>query len=217
MSRRRSTAQILKERLSVLLVIVACMGVVVIFQEARGFFVPPRRLATATPVAAAPTPTAPAEAPATQATPQPAPGVAGNRAPTPASAPAKPASFSGKWEGSFAETVDGTSYQYRYTLELSQQGGFVAGKSTIASEADPDALARFVVKGQVVESEAGVILKISETLLAAQKLRGGSAVGPRNTQLSYGVAEAQEVLEGEWVDSRPGAQKASGVVRLIKQ
>jgi len=215
MSRRRSTAQILKERLSVLLVIMACMGLVVIFQEARGFFIPPRRLPTATLVA--PAPTAPAEATAVLATPQPTLAAAGSQAPTPAPVPAKPASFSGKWEGSFAETVDGAPYQYHYTLELSQQGGFVAGKSTIASEDDPNALARFVVKGQIVESEAGVILKISETLLSAQKLRGGSAVGPRNTQLSYGVAEAQEVLEGEWVDSRPGGQKASGVVRLVKQ
>jgi hypothetical protein len=213
-SRRRSTGQIIKERLSVLAVIIVCLVLVAVVQEARRFFIARQQPATATPAA---TPTPRDEPQAAPPTVQPATAAASNEPSTPAPVPAKPGNLSGKWAGTFSETVDGSPQQYRYTLELSQQGSFIAGKSTIEKEDDPGAFASFVIRGQIVQDAAGPAVNIAEDLLGAQKLRSGSAVGPRNTQFSYFVTESREYLEGEWVDRRAGAQHITGTVTLTKQ
>jgi hypothetical protein len=116
--------------------------------------------------------------------------------------------------GLFTETVDGVPHQYRYTLELSQQGNFVAGKSTLEKEDDTTTFARFVIRGQVT---AGPTLKIVEDLLTAQKLLSGSAAGPRTTEFSYFSSEGQDLLEGEWADRRQSTQAVTGTVMLVKQ
>src|SRR5688572_13185755 len=103
------TKRIIKERLSVLAVILSCMALVVVVQEVQ------RVLAEAT----RPTPTATKVAVAT-ATPRPTPkpaatnpqdkaaagaGVAAadEASPPTQAAPQKPVNFSGKWVGSFSE------------------------------------------------------------------------------------------------------------------
>lgn len=210
-----TTGQILKERFSVLAVIVACLALVVVTQQARQFFVSQAQQPTATPVVAAPTPH---DEPRTaQATPRPTAIAASNQRSTQAPAPSKPINLTGKWAGFFSETIDGNTYQYRYILELSQQGNFVSGKSTIEKEDDPNAFAKFVIRGQITQSPNGPAVKIAEDLVGAQKLRTGSAVGPRTTQLSYFLTEGQEYLEGEWVDRRSSIQNIVGTVTLTKQ
>ncbi|MCL4298402.1 MAG: hypothetical protein KJ077_21880 [Anaerolineae bacterium] len=205
MSRGRNTTQILKERLSVLAVILSCMGLVVVAQEAQQLFsaaTPP----TAT-LAAAP------RTPQTGAEPTPA---APPRS-TSAQTSLKSVKLSGKWVGAFAETVDGSPQQYLYTLELSQQGVSISGKSTIEKEDDPGTSARFLVRGQVVQEANTLSIKIVEELLGVKNLHSGSAAAPRNTRLSYVSAEGLEYLEGEWSDRRFTAESVTGTLKLTRQ
>lgn len=217
MSRKRTTTQILKERLSVLAVIVSCLMLVIMTQGARQFFTAQKPPPTATSIAAATlSPTATKEPEATgQAAPRPAPATTSSSS-SPAT-PAKPLNLTGRWHGTFSEVVDGVAYDYNYTLELSQQGTFIAGKSIIEKQDDPGTFARFVVRGQIVSNTDPTAIKITEDLLGAQKLRSGSAAAPRNTQLSYISAQDGEYLEGEWVDKRYSTQDVSGTIRLTRQ
>jgi hypothetical protein len=210
MSRRRNTTQILKERLSVLAVILACMALVVAAQQAQHFFfsAPPSPAATL----AAVTPT-----PRLEATPPLTPASTVLPAATAAQTPLKSVKLSGKWVGLFAEAVDGSPQQYVYTLELSQQGSSISGKSTLAKEDDPTTFARFLVRGQVVRDANTVSLKIIEELLGAKNLHSGSAAAPRNTRLSYVFSEGTEYLEGEWSDRRFTAENVTGKLKLTRQ
>ena len=219
MSRNQTTTQILKERLSVLAVIVSCIILVIISQEARRFFKAENPKPTATSIAAAtPSPTSKNdESKLTgQATPQKATAATGNSSSSSTQAPAKPLNLTGKWTGTFSEVVDGIAYDYNYTLELTQQGPFVSGKSIIEKQDDPGTFARFVVRGQIAPNTNPPTIKITEDLLSAQKLRSGSAAGPRITQLSYVSAQDGENLNGEWVDKRFSAQNVSGTVTLTR-
>lgn len=209
MSRRRNTRQILKERLSVLAVILACMALVVAAQQAQRFFsAPPPPAATSAAVTPTPRPeTTPPLTPASTVLP----------AAAAAQTPVKSVKLSGKWVGSFAEIVDSSPQQYVYTLELSQQGSSISGKSTIAKEDDPTTFAKFLVRGQVVRDANTVSLKIVEELLGAKNLHSGSAAAPRNTRLSYVSAEGTEYLEGEWSDRRFTDQSVTGKLKLTRQ
>ena len=217
------TKRIIKERLSVLGVILSCMALVVVVQEVQ------RVLAEA----ARPAPTATKVAVAT-ATPRPTPkptatnpqdtGAAGAGVaaadeaspPTPA-APQKPVNFSGKWVGLFSETLEGNTLQYQYTVELIQQGTILSGKSTVAKEDDPNINARFIIRGKIVAKSNPPTIQLTEDLFAAQGLHTGSAGAPRTTQLSYSSAEGLEALEGEWLDRRNPAAQVTGVVKLTRQ
>lgn len=214
MSRGRNTTQILKERLRVLAVILSCLVLVVVAQEAQQLF-SAAALPTATLVAVTPTPAA--EARPGQATLPSTPAAAV----TPASASAQPSlksvKLSGKWVGAFAESVDGSPQQYLYTLELSQQGASISGKSTIEKEGDPGTFAKFLVRGQVVTEANTLSVKIVEELLGVKNLHSGSAAAPRNTRLSYVSAEGLEYLEGEWSDRRFTAEKVTGTLKLTRQ
>jgi len=219
MSRKQTTAQILKERLSVLVVILVCLTGVVISQETRQFFKaqPPKPTAT-TIAAATPSPTSNNEPGlVSQATAQPATTITSNSASPPTQSPSKPLKLTGKWAGTFSEVVEGVTYDYNYTLELSQQGTFISGKSIIEKQDDPGTFARFVVKGQILPNTNPATIKITEDLLAAQKLFSGSAAAPRITQLNYILAQDEEYLDGEWVDKTKAAQNVSGLVTLSRQ
>lgn len=211
MKRKQTTAQILKERLSVLAVIVICLMMVVISQEARQFFKaqPPKPTAT-TIVAATPSPPSNNEpGSASQATPQPASSSA--------QSPSKPVKLTGKWVGTFSEVVEGVTYDYNYTLELSQQGTFISGKSIIEKQDDPGTFARFIVRGQVLPNTNPATIKFTEDLLSAQKLLSGSAAAPRITQLNYMLAEDGDHLDGEWADKTKAAQNVTGPITLSRQ
>jgi hypothetical protein len=140
-----------------------------------------------------------------------------NLSSTTSQAPAKPVNFSGKWVGSFSEAIEGNVYQYRYTLELSQQGTALSGRSTIEKEDDPDTFARFLVRGQVLQSAGVPAVKIAEDLFGAQNLHAGGAAAPRTTELSYSSSPEQEYLEGQWVDRRDSSGEVSGTVKLTRQ
>lgn len=219
MSRKQTAAQILKERLSVLAVILACIILVIISQEARRFFTaePPKPTTTSV-VVATPSPTLKNDgaALAEQPAPQKATATAGPSSSS-TQVPAKPLNFTGKWTGTFSEVVDGIAYDYNYTLELTQQGAFISGKSIIERQDDPGTFARFVVRGQIVPNTNPPAIKITEDLLDAKNLRSGSAAAPRITQLGYVSAQDGEYLVGEWVDKRYSAQNVSGIVELSRQ
>lgn len=214
MSRGRNTTQILNERLRVLVVILSCMVLVVVAQEAQQLFsaaTPP----TATLVMATRIPQTSTES--AQVTQQNTPATAVTPASTSAQPSLKSVKLSGKWVGAFTETVDGNPQQYLYTLELSQQGASISGKSTIEKEGDPATFARFLVRGQVVQEANTLSVKIVEELLGVKNLHSGSAAAPRNTRLSYVSAEGLEYLEGEWSDRRFTAESVTGVLKLTRQ
>jgi hypothetical protein len=191
---------------------------VVVVQEARRFFGSPNRPPTVTPTAKTtltPAPTPPNSRPAAPAPTQPA--AAGQPLSGPTQSAGKPPNLTGKWAGAFSETVDGAAAHYRYMLEFSQQGNIVAGKSTLEKEDDPSVFARFVVRGQITKNADTYTIKISEDLVAAQKLRSGSAAAPRTTQLNYVLTQSQEHLEGVWIDRRYAEQNISGTVKLLRQ
>jgi hypothetical protein len=188
---------------------------VLVVQEVQRFFAPARRPSPATVAVATPTPrrtTQPVQVTSPKATASP---------PTLSSAtsqaPAKPVNFSGKWVGSFSETIEGNVYQYRYTLELSQQGAAISGRSTIEKEDDPGTFARFLVRGQVLQNAEVPAVKIAEDLFGAQNLHAGGAAAPRTTELSYFLSQDLEYLEGEWVDRRASSGGVSGTVKLTRQ
>jgi hypothetical protein len=190
------------------------MVLVVVAQEAQQFFsaaTPP----TATSVVALRTPQTGAE-PA-QVTRPSTPATAVTPASTSAQTSTKSVILSGKWVGTFTETVDGSPQQYLYTLELSQQGTSISGKSTIEKEGDPGTFAKFLVRGQVVRETNTLSVKIVEELFGVQNLHSGSAAAPRNTRLSYVSAEGQEYLEGEWSDRRFTAESVTGALKLTRQ
>ena len=220
MSRNQTTTQILKERLSVLAVIVSCIILVIISQEARRFIKAEEPKPTATSIAVAtPSPTSKNDESTLTGpgTPQKATATTGNSSSSSSTqAPAKPLNLTGKWTGTFSEVVDGIAYDYNYTLELTQQGPFVSGKSIIEKQDDPGTFARFVVRGQIAPNTNPPTIKITEDLLGAQNLRSGSAAGPRITQLSYVSAQDGENLNGEWVDKRFSAQNVSGTITLTR-
>lgn len=213
MSRSRNTRQILKERLRVLAVILSCTVLVVAAQQVQHFFSAPSRPAA---TLAAVTPTPRPDAKPVQATP-PITATTVLSASTSAQTPLKSVKLSGKWIGSFAETVDGSPQQYLYTLELSQQGTSISGKSTIAKEDDPNTFAKFLVRGQVVRDADTLSVKIVEELLGAKNLHSGSAAAPRNTRLSFVSSEGKEYLEGEWSDRRFAAGSVIGALKLTRQ
>ena len=198
-----------------LAVITACVGLVVVAQEGRRF--------AAAQLWPSPTPTQVATA---TVTPRPTPTTVGttsqestdpeSNSTTPARVPAKPDNLSGTWVGTFTETVEGEIRQFRYTLELSQQGTFVAGKSSIEKEDDQDTFAQFVVRGQLVTDGPAPGVKFAEDLLGTKNLGSSSAAAPRNTQLAYSLAGDQEYLVGEWVDKRYSGQNVSGLVELTR-
>jgi hypothetical protein len=214
MSRRRHTTQILKERLSVLAIILSCMLLVVGAQQAQHLFIVAAS-PTAAPVAA--TPTLRAGVKQTQTTPPGAPAAAGPPASTSAQPSTKSVKLSGKWVGAFTETVDGSPQQYLYTLELSQQGASVNGKSSVEKEGDPDTFAKFLVRGQVVREANTLSIKIVEELFGVQNLHSGSAAAPRSTRLSYVATDGLEYLEGEWSDRRFTAESVTGTLKLTRQ
>jgi hypothetical protein len=222
------TKRIIKERLSVLAVILSCMALVVVVQEVQRLLAEAARPAPTIPAAAAATPT-PRPSPKPVATSpqgtasvaQPATDVeaasAGEASPSTPAAPQKPVNFSGKWVGLFSETLEGNTLQYQYTVELVQQGTILSGKSTVAKEDDPNINARFIIRGKIVAQSNPPTIQLTEDLFAAQGLHTGSAGAPRTTQLSYNSAEGLEALEGEWVDRRNPAAQVSGVVKLTRQ
>ena len=203
-----------------LAVIACCVVLVVVVQEARQFFIVQFQQPAATPVVVATsTPTSrnePKSSSQTTALQSSTATVADKSTPA-LQTPTKPVNLSGKWVGSFSETVDGIVYQYNYILELSQQGTLVAGKSSIEKVDDPNTFAKFVLRGQIARNSNPLTIKITEDLLSAKNLGDSSAAAPRNTQLSYLLAQNQEYLEGEWVDERYSAQNVSGTVKLTKQ
>lgn len=213
MSRRRNTGQILKERLSVLAVILACLALVVVAQQAQRLFTSPRPAATAAAVTPFPQPrTTPV-----QAVPLSTPASTVLPATTATQTSLKSVKLSGKWVGSFAETVDGSPQQYLYTLELLQQGTAISGKSTIAKGDDPNTFAKFLVRGQVERDANTLSVKIVEELLGVKNLHSGSAAAPRNTRLSFVSSEGVEYLEGEWSDRRFTAESVTGTLKLRRQ
>lgn len=213
MSRRRNTTQILKERLSVLAVILSCIVLAVAAQQAQSLFkATPPPAVTSTTI----TPTSRPETKPTQATLPTTPvGTAMPASTTPISV--KTIKLSGKWVGAFTETVDGSLQEYLYTLELTQQGTSISGKSTIEKEGDPNTFARFVVRGQVVRDANTLSVKIIEELLGAKNLHSGSAAAPRNTRLSFVAVDGVEYLEGEWSDRRFTADNITGALKLTRQ
>jgi hypothetical protein len=214
------TKRIIKERLSVLAVILSCMALVVVVQEAQQLLAEAARPApTATKVAVAtatlrPTPKPAATSPQDAATVGTSVAAADEASPPTPAAPQKPVNFSGKWVGSFSETLEGNTLQYQYTLE---QGTILSGKSTVAQEDDPNINARFIIRGKIVAKSDPPTIQLTEDLFAAQGLHTGSAGAPRTTQLSYSAAEGLEALEGEWVDRRNPAAQVTGVVKLTRQ
>jgi hypothetical protein len=229
------TKRIIKERLSVLAVILSCMALVVVVQEVQGLLAEAARPTPTLPalVAATPTPrplpkptaTSPQGSTTSALTPPPSEGEtrgveaasAGEASPPTPAAPQKPVNFSGKWAGFFSETLEGNIVQYQYTVELVQQGTILSGKSTVAQEDDPNINARFIIRGKLVPKSDPPTIQLTEDLFAAQGLHTGSAGAPRTTQLSYSSAEGLEALEGEWLDRRNPAAQVTGVVRLTRQ
>lgn len=206
---RQSTRAILQERLSVLAVIFACIALVIAAQEGQRLVaaLAPTPTATATPrptATPAPTPTRPAAqgAPAGEPAPRAAP---------------QSVNFSGKWAGVFSDPADGSPVDYLYTLELMQQGTFLSGRSTVQKEDDPDALARFVIRGQISRAGDTFIVQLNEDLQSAQKLGAGSAAAPRTSRLTYDWSEDEEFLEGQWVDRRYASGDVTGTTRLSRR
>jgi hypothetical protein len=222
------TKRILKERLSVLAVILCCMALVVVVQEVQGLLAEAARPAPTIPAAAAATPT-PRPVPNPTATSPQGPASGGKPAtgaeaasaeeasPPTQAAPQKPVNFSGKWIGTFSETLEGETLQYQYTLELVQQGTILSGKATVAKEDDPNINARFIIRGKLVAQSNPPAIQLTEDLFAAQGLHTGSAGAPRTTQLSYSSVEGLDTLEGEWVDRRNPTAQISGGVKLTRQ
>lgn len=213
MSRRRNTTQILKECLSVLAVILSCLVLAVGAQQAQSLFkaAPPPAVTSARA-----TPTSRPTAKPTQAASLTTP--VGTAQPASTAQPSlKSVKLSGKWVGAFAETVDGSPQQYLYTLELTQQGTSISGKSTIQKEDDPNTFARFLVRGQVARDADTLSVKIVEELLGAKNLHNGSAAAPRNTRLNFVVLNGTEYLEGEWSDRRFTAASVTGTLKLTRQ
>lgn len=208
MSRKRNTTQILKERLSVLAVILSCIVLAVAAQQAQSLF-KAAPSATVTPTSRPETKPTQAASPATPV------GTAQPASTTPISV--KTIKLSGKWVGAFTETVDGSLQEYLYTLELTQQGTSISGKSIIEKEDDPNTFARFVVRGQVVRDANTLSVKIIEELLGAKNLHSGSAAAPRNTRLSFVAVDGVEYLEGEWSDRRFTADNITGALKLTRQ
>lgn len=210
---RQSTRAILQERLSVLAVIFACIALVVAGQEGQRLVaaLAPTPTATPTPVPTAtpvPSPTRPAQTSA--------PGTPADE-PAPTRAAPQSVNFSGKWAGVFSDSIGDSPVNYQYTLDLMQQGTFISGRSTIQKEDDPDALARFVIRGQVSRAGNTFMVQLNEDLQSVQKLGAGSAVAPRTTRLTYDWSEDEEFLEGEWVDRRHTAGAVTGTTRLSRQ
>lgn len=213
---RQSTRDILKERLSVLAVIFACIALVIAAQEGQRLVaaLSPTPTFTPAPPTATPAPTPTRQV--AQASPQETPAAAGEASPVAQAAP-QSVNFSGKWAGVFSDAVDGSPVTYQYTLDLMQQGTFLSGRSTIQKEDDPDAFARFVIRGQVSRAGNTFMVQLNEDLQGVQKLSAGSAVAPRTTRLTYAWSEAGELLEGEWVDRRFAAGDVTGTARLSRQ
>lgn len=212
---RQSTRDILKERLSVLAVIFACIALVVAAQEGQRLVAALSPTPTFTPAPPTATPAPTPTRPAAQSSPE-TPAAAGEASPVAQAAP-QSVNFSGKWAGTFSDTVDGSPVNYQYTLDLMQQGTFLSGRSTIQKEDDPDAFARFVIRGQVSRAGNTFMVQLNEDLQGVQKLDAGSAVAPRITRLTYAWSEAEEFLEGEWVDRRSAAGDVTGTARLSRQ
>jgi hypothetical protein len=230
------TKRIIKERLSVLAVILSCMALVVVVQEVQRLLAEAARPSPTAPGAAAATPTLRPIPKPTATSPQGTAGVGQSPASTEGSpppseaegasspgtggvevAPQKPVNFSGKWVGTFSETLEGETLQYQYTLELVQQGTILSGKSTVAKADDPNINARFIIRGKLVSQSNPPAIQLTEDLFAAQGLHTGSAGAPRTTQLGYSSAEGLDALEGEWVDRRNPAAQVTGVVKLVRQ
>ena len=213
---KRSTRDILKERLSVLAVIFACIALVVAAQEGQRLVTALAPTPTFTPAPATATPAPTPTRPAAQTSSQQTPAAAGEASPAPQAAP-QSVSFSGKWTGVFSDVVDGSPVNYQYMLDLMQQGTFLSGRSTIQKEDDPDTFARFVIRGQVSRAGNTFMVQLNEDLQGVQNLSTGSAVAPRITRLTYAWSEAEEFLEGEWVDRRYAAGDVTGTARLSRQ
>src|SRR5262245_22730582 len=106
------TKKLLKERFSVLAVIMSCLALVIVVQAAQQLFRAKARPTPTAPAAAAASATPRAEAKEAQATPLGTKtGILTSTTPSTQASPPKRVNLSGKWIGSFTETVEGNTLQ----------------------------------------------------------------------------------------------------------
>lgn len=177
-------------------------------------YLPPRS-ELGTPIAV--TPSGPQAAPSVQAS-----------APTPtAMPPATPTTgatgevdVGGTWQGYLTYVLGDTVTNFRYQLELTQDGNVITGKSRVEKIDDASSFAEYHVGAQLMVDDGQVILQIGETDLSNSNnytsFVPSDPVVAKVMRLEYSIAQGKEVLEGEWRDF-VGRNTPDGRIQLNKQ
>lgn len=127
---------------------------------------------------------------------------------------------SGIWQGYLTYVLGDTVTNFRYQLELAQDGSVINGQSRIEKTGDPSSFAEYSIGAQLIVDDGQVTLQLSETdLINANNYTSfvpSDPVVAKVMQLIYSVAQGKEVLEGGWRDY-VGRNTPDGRIQLSKQ
>lgn len=127
---------------------------------------------------------------------------------------------SGTWQGYLTYVLGDTVTNFRYQLELTQDGNVITGKSRVEQIGDASSFAEYYVGAQLMVDDGQVMLQISETDLSNSNnytsFVPSDPVVAKVMRLEYSIAQGKEVLEGEWRDF-VGRNTPDGRIQLSKQ
>lgn len=139
---------------------------------------------------------------------------------TPTTSVASEIDVSGVWQGYLTYVLGDRITNFRYQLELTQDGDVISGKSRVEMIGDASSFAEYLVGAQLIVDSGQVMLQLSETdLLNSNSYTSfvpGDPVVAKVMRLIYSAAQDAEVLEGEWRDY-VGRNLPDGRIRLSKQ
>jgi len=140
--------------------------------------------------------------------------------PVPSSVFAGEVDVSGVWQGYLTYVLGDRITNFRYQLELFQNGSVISGKSRVEMIGDASSFAEYLVGAQLIVEDGQITLQVSETDLSNYNnytsFVPSDPVVAKIMRLVYSATQDKQTLEGEWRDY-VGRNMPDGRIQLSRQ